>query len=148
MFAGELRPLVLGKASGPVTILSAPLSLWGGLDLQTGCICDVSHPEFGVSLSGIILAMPGARGSSSSSSALVEAVRTGTAPAGIILSRTDPILVIGGLVAADLYGSKLPILLADEAAWESLHPEMELEIDATADNAPARVRTIKHGRTT
>lgn len=142
MLAGEFRPLVPGKASGAVTLLSAPLSLWGGLDLQTGCISDVSHPEFGVLLTGAIVAMPGARGSSSSSSALVEAVRTGIAPAGIILSRTDPILVIGGLVAADLYDANLPVLLADKDAWESLSPDMMIAIDA-AHGAPASVRCIK-----
>lgn len=142
MLAGEFRTLVAGKASGEVRLLSAPLSLWGGLDLQTGRIADVSHPDFGVSLTGAVVAMPGARGSSSSSSALVEAVRIGLAPSAIILSRADPILVIGGLVAADLYQADVPILLADEAAWESVSPDMILEIDAS-EGAPASVRHIR-----
>ncbi len=122
-------------------MLSSPLSLWGGLDLATGRICDVSHPEAGLSLAGTILVMPGARGSSSSSSALVEAVRTGIAPAGIILSRIDPILVIGGLVAADLYGRQLPILLADAAAWNSLPSQGSIHINsANSANPVAEIR--------
>ena len=124
------RTLVAGTAAGSIARLSAPLSLWGGLDLQTGQICDASHPESGMPLGRTILIMPGARGSSSSSSALVEAVRLGIAPVAIILSRIDPILVIGGLVAADLYGVELPILLAEAAAWGRLPAEGTMVIDA------------------
>ena len=115
MIDAALRVLVGGTAAGPVAALSAPLSLWGGFDLDSGRICDASHPQHGLALAGTILVMPGARGSSSSSSALVEAVRRGTAPRAIILSRVDPILVIGALVAADLYSVDLPILLTDDA---------------------------------
>ena len=120
MSTSDFKILVPGDAEAPAAILSAPLSLWGGLDLTTGAICDVSHPECGVSLLGKIVVMPGARGSSSSSSALVEAVRRGIAPAAIILSRVDPILVIGSLVAFDLYGVRLPILLAGPEGWKSI----------------------------
>lgn len=129
MISGNFQLLVPGAAAGPVIVLSAPLSLWGGLDLETGRVCDVSHPDFGRLLSNAILVMPGGRGSSSSSSALVEAVRLGTAPAAIILSRIDPILVIGGLVAAELYDVALPILLADDAAYADLVAATEIEID-------------------
>jgi predicted aconitase with swiveling domain len=141
MIRGNFRTLVPGKAFGRVAALAVPLSLWGGLDLATGQISDVSHPDVGLSLKGKVLVMPGARGSSSSSSALVEAVRSGIAPAAIILSRVDPILVIGGLVASDLYGVQLPILLADDAAWAALPTDGELEVDAfDGGNAIATVR--------
>lgn len=135
---GSFRTLVAGTVSAPLVRLAAPLSLWGGFDLETGLVCDVSHPDLGVLLTGKIIAMPGARGSSSSSSALVEAVRKGIGPAAIILSRTDPILVIGGLVARDLYGTQMPILLADAAAWDALPANGMLAIDAP-ENSLARV---------
>jgi predicted aconitase with swiveling domain len=61
-----------------------------------------------------------ARGSSSSSSALVEAVRRGTAPAAIVVTRPDPILVIGSLVAADLYGRELPVVILRDDDWTQL----------------------------
>ena len=141
MISGNFLTLVEGTASAPMARLTAPLSLWGGLDLNTGCICDVSHPEFGISIAGRILVMPGARGSSSSSSALVEAARRGIAPSAIILSRTDPILVIGGLVAFNLYGTHLPILLADELAWQGLPHDRAISIDAP-DNGTARVAVL------
>jgi predicted aconitase with swiveling domain len=74
--------------------------------------------------------MTEARGSSSSSSALVEAARQGTAPAAIFLARIDPILVIGSLVAADLYGIEIPILLVDARQWGCLRNGAHSEIDA------------------
>ena len=124
------RALTAGQVTAPLMLLSAPLSLWGGLDLASGSICDVSHPQHGVRIAGTIMAMRAARGSSSSSSALVEAVRRGTAPAGIILGSIDPILVIGSLVAADLYGVAVPILLLDPADWPLLIDGVEAALVA------------------
>lgn len=112
--------LIAGLASGDVLKLTEPLSLWGGVDLQTGGIVDASHPQRGAVLAGRLLAMPGSRGSSSSSSALVELARTGRAPAGVITTRGDPILTIGALVADYLYGAAIPILIVSDEDFEKL----------------------------
>lgn len=105
------RVLVGGSASGELLALRAPLSLWGGLDPETGLIIDRSHPEHGRSMTGAIVAMPFGRGSSSSSSVLAEALRLGTGPVGFILDRPDSILVIGSLVVDRLYGVSCPIVV-------------------------------------
>jgi predicted aconitase with swiveling domain len=109
--------LVPGEAVGTLSVLTAPLSLWGGFDVHTGVIVDLKHPERGADLAGRILAMKEAKGSSSSASALLEAARSGKAPAAIILARLDPILVIGALVACDLYRVVIPILLLPLDSW-------------------------------
>jgi predicted aconitase with swiveling domain len=124
------RGLTEGSAQGRLALLDAPLSLWGGLDLDTGAICDVTHPQHGLSLTGRVLAMRGARGSSSSSSALVEAVRRGTAPAAVVLTAADPILVIGALVAADLYAARIPILLVAAEDWPRLQDGAEISVSS------------------
>lgn len=129
------RALTPGDATGPIARLDAPLSLWGGLDLTTGAIADVTHPQCGLPLAGRVLAMPAARGSSSSSSALAEAARSGIAPAAIILTRPDPILVIGSLVAADLYGVAIPILLIEPALWASLPDAGTVKVSAEESKA-------------
>jgi predicted aconitase with swiveling domain len=105
------RALVAGSATGDLLSLTAPLSLWGGLDPETGLIIDRSHPELGQSMAGAIVSMPFGRGSSSSSSVLAESLRLGTGPAGFILDRPDSILVIGSLVANRLYGTVCPIVV-------------------------------------
>ncbi|MCW3004980.1 MAG: uncharacterized protein JWQ20_4278 [Conexibacter sp.] len=97
-------PVVPGHAQGTVLVLDAPLSFWGGVDPATGCVVDVRHPQHGACLAGRIVAVPGGRGSSSSSSTLLEAVRAGTAPAAILLGRIDAILPLGAMVARELYG--------------------------------------------
>jgi hypothetical protein len=114
---------VAGHASGRILRLAGPLSLWGGLDPETGLIVDGSHPQHGESMKGRIVVMPHGRGSSSSSSVLAEAMRLGTAPAGFVLDEPDGILVIGSLVAARLYGASCPIVCGPAPAsgsetWE------------------------------
>ena len=112
--------LIEGMVSGALLKLTEPLSLWGGVDLQTGRIVDASHPQRGAVLANRLLAMPGSRGSSSSSSALVELARTGRAPAGVITTRGDPILTIGALVADYLYGAAIPILIVTDEDFGKL----------------------------
>ena len=104
------RVLVDGVATGELLHLTEPLSLWGGLDPETGLIIDRNHPQVGRSMTGAIVSMPHGRGSSSSSSVLAEALRMGTGPAGFVLEMPDSILVIGALVAHRLYGVVCPIV--------------------------------------
>jgi predicted aconitase with swiveling domain len=109
------RPLADGEAEGEALVLQEPLSLWGGVDSATGLIIDARHPQRGSSVSGRVLVMPAARGSSSSSSVLAEAVRAGTAPAAILLGEPDLILAVGAVVGEELYGRRVPIVLLDQA---------------------------------
>ncbi|MFB3051774.1 MAG: aconitase X swivel domain-containing protein, partial [Acidimicrobiia bacterium] len=66
-----------------------PLSMWGGVDTESGRIVDATHPQSGESLAGKIVVLPSGRGSSSSSSVLAEMLRIGTGPAGMILEEPD-----------------------------------------------------------
>lgn len=105
------RVLVPGDAAGPLVRLDGPLSLWGGLDPQSGEIIDRRHPQSGERVSGRVVAMPFGRGSSSSSAVLLEAVRLGTAPAAFLLLEVDGILALGATVARELYDRGPPILV-------------------------------------
>ena len=87
----DVRVVVGGTAAGPVVVLDEPLSFWGGFSAERGLVIDDHHPQSGVSLSGAIVVMVGARGSSSASSVLAESVRLGTAPAAILMQRPDEI---------------------------------------------------------
>jgi uncharacterized protein len=102
-----------GAGEAEALVLRQPVSFWGGIDVESGRIIDHSHPDAGVSITGLVLVMPGARGSSSSSSILAEMMRQGTAPAAIVLAVTDPILPVGALVAESLYGKQCPIVVGD-----------------------------------
>jgi uncharacterized protein len=108
--------LASGLAEGEALVLAEPLSLWGGMDPATGRLIDPHHPQCGALLAGRVVVMPSARGSSSSSSVLAEAVRAGVAPAAIILGEADLILAIGSVVAAELYGVATPVLVLPREA--------------------------------
>lgn len=107
MIGQQLAP---GTARGTALVLDEALSLWGGMDPATGRVIEPRHPQYGKSLAGRVVVMPGARGSSSSASVLAEAVRAGTAPAAIILGEVDLILALGAAVAQELYGVQVPIM--------------------------------------
>ena len=113
-------------------LATAPLSFWGGIDVETGTVIDRSHPAIGQSVAGRVLVMPSGRGSSSSSSVLAEAIRLGTAPAAIILGEADPILVVGALVAARLYGRSCPlvVLAAEDHAAVAAAPFVRIAPEA------------------
>lgn len=119
-----MRALVAGELTGEVVALDEGLSLWGGFDPVSGRVIDESHPQRGVVLSGKVVYMPHARGSSSSSSVLAEAMRIGSAPAGIVLGEPDSILVIGSLVARRLYGVECPIYVGEIGELEAGSAEL------------------------
>ena len=106
-----MRRYTAGVAEGTALVLGEPLSFWGGIDPATGRIIDRTHADLGACVTGTILVMPGGRGSSSSSSILAEALRRGTAPAGIVLATPDPILTVGALIAESLYDIRCPIVV-------------------------------------
>ncbi|MEY3019556.1 MAG: hypothetical protein RLZZ272_540 [Actinomycetota bacterium] len=115
------RTLVEGRAAegveGEALVLDEPLSFWGGLDPEDGRIIDAHHPQHGAVVTGRVLVMPSGRGSSSASSVIAEALRLGTAPSAIVLATTDPIVVVGVLVATLLYEVDCPVVtLGREAA--------------------------------
>jgi uncharacterized protein len=127
--------LVPGAASGPVLRLDEPLSFWGGLDSATGTIIDRLHSQCGASVAGRILMLPTGRGSSSGSATLAEALRLGKGPAAILMLERDAIVVVGAMVAAELYGLACPVALADARDWEALAAVASLTLEAGPDGA-------------
>ncbi|MBT9289596.1 aconitase X swivel domain-containing protein [Prosthecodimorpha staleyi] len=113
--------LVPGPAvSGPILHLTEPLSFWGGVDPVTGRITDIRHPEHGQCVAGTVLLVPETRGSSSSSSIMLELIRAGAAPAALVLDRVDAILVLGILVAREMGLAHPPAYRLPRAAMAEL----------------------------
>lgn len=137
-------PLHPGREQGPLLRLDEPLSLWGGVDAD-GNITDPHHPQTGSSLTGAVVLMTSGRGSSSSSSILAEMIRAGTGPAALVLAEPDGILVVGALVAAELYGRQLPIVVVDPADHAALPGAGDATVisDEHAGTVVIRVRDIR-----
>ncbi len=133
--------LVEGEAEGRLTLWSTPLSFWGGLDARDGRVIDRSHPAFGEIVAGRVLAMPAGRGSSSASSVLAEAIRRGTAPAGIILAAPDPIIAVGAIVAQLLYGRVCPVLVCSDEDFSRLRAGATVRVVSRAAGSTIDVGT-------
>lgn len=137
MVTGTVVALVDGEASGPVIALREPISFWGGVEVESGKIVEQGHPEAGEVVCGTMLVMPHGRGSSSASSVLAEMIRLGTAPVALILGRADPIIVLGAVVAEEIYRRTTPVVVAEPsllaaaagAKRATLLPEGILKLD-------------------
>jgi len=98
----KAEPVLPGVATGVVLRSARPLSFWGGVDPSTGRITDPESEHRGEALAGRVLMLSATRGSSSSSSVLLELVAAGIGPAAIVLGEVDAILGIGIVVGREL----------------------------------------------
>ncbi len=117
----QAQVLVSGSGQGPALVLPEALSLWGGLDPETGEIIDRRHPSSGANVRGHVLVLPVGRGSSSASSILLEAVRQGTGPTAIITAEPDAILALGAAVAREMYQKAPPVVVLQEDEYGQLY---------------------------
>jgi predicted aconitase with swiveling domain len=124
----KARVLVEGSGRGRALVLTEPLSLWGGLDPETGEIIDRRHPQLGKRVTNRVLVMIGGKGSSSASSILLEALRAGTAPAAIILLEADAILALGAAVAREMYDRTLPVVVIDADDYTKLGDDQMIAV--------------------
>jgi predicted aconitase with swiveling domain len=124
----QAKVLVAGEAVGKALVLPQPLSLWGGLNPETGEIIDRRHPCSGQVVTGRVLVLPVGRGSSSASSILLEAVRLQTAPAAIITAETDGIIALGAAVAREMYDRSPPVLVLHPTDYAQLQDGETIQI--------------------
>lgn len=149
--AGKSWPahaIVAGHGRGAPLLLTEPLSFWGGYDAEQGLVVEAGHPQCGARLAGRVMLMECAKGSSSSSSVLAEAIRNGTGPAAIVMRERDLIVGLGCIVASELYGLHVPVVVVDETAWQALvglchTAPSALHIDA-AEPGDCLIRTSAH----
>ena len=125
---GQARFILAGEAAGPILATDEPLSFWGGVDPATGLIIDVHHPLHGQSLTGKVLVMPSSRGSCTGSGVLLDLVLSGRGPSALIFRDPEDVLTLGALVAAGMFGSRLPVLRVSSPVFEALTGATEARI--------------------
>lgn len=122
------KPFIAGSAKGIALVSHEPLSFWGGYDWKTGEIIDRRHPLSGEIAKGKILAIPFTRGSSTTTAVLLESIRAGTAPAGIITTATDFFFALASVVADEMYSKPIPLVAISESDFALLKTGDEVEI--------------------
>ena len=104
-----VRVLVEGSATAKVLVLQESLSFWGGVDPLTGNIIDSHHPQCGQSISQTLLVLPGIKGSTAGSGALLECLYSGNGPAALLLCQTDTSAIIAVTAYQALSGITIPV---------------------------------------
>jgi predicted aconitase with swiveling domain len=132
------RALVAAAAGGPAVVSGQPISFWGGVSPKTGEVIDRRHELAGRNLSGKIFVFPFGKGSSTASAILLEGIRSGSAPAGIINTKVDPILSLGAVVAQEMYARTIPVVVISETDFDFIQDgdHLEIETDGTISIRP------------
>ena len=104
------KAVVPGRVEGEALVTDIPLSFWGGYDQRNGEITDRRHPLSGMIAAGRVLVVPFSRGSSTTTAVLLEAIKSGTAPAAIVTTNVDSFFALASIVADELYTSPIPIV--------------------------------------
>lgn len=124
------KTIIPGVAKAVALASKEPVSFWGGYDQVTGEIIDRRHPLSGQIAAGRMLVLPYTRGSSTSTAILLESVRAGVAPAGLVTDRADVFLALASVVAAEMYETGFPMVAVSRTDFESIQTGDMVEIAA------------------
>jgi len=97
-----------------------PISFWGGIDPATANVIDEHHPLAGTNIAGKVLALPGSRGSCSGSSVLLELIDLDLAPAALLFTEDEEILVLGALIGRLMFDKHLPLYKVSDETFAHL----------------------------
>ena len=78
---------------------------------------------------GRVLVLPYARGSSTTTAVLLEALRAGTAPAAILTTGAETFFALAAIVAEEMYQRSFPVVIVLETDAVALQTGMHLRID-------------------
>ncbi len=92
------RGIVKGTASGPILIGPDPISFLSGVDPHTGIIMESGHPLEGKDITGTVLAFDYGKGSTVGSYIIYALAKNGHAPAAIINTEAETIIIVGAII--------------------------------------------------
>lgn len=116
----DYTTIVEGCADAQALVSDTSLSFWGGVNAATGMIQDVHHSLNGQNLKGKILCVPYDRGSCSSSGVMLEMIRQGTNPAGILCIEAEPVLALGPIIGEKMYKRGIAMRTVSEEIFKSI----------------------------
>ena len=125
------RSVVPGAADGELLHADVGLSFMGGVDSSTGRVIDTHHPLHGQSVDGKVLALPSGRGSCSGSASLFELLVNRHAPVALIFRADEPILTLGVILAAEVFGVSIPVVQLSPADFAQLRSASRVSVTVT-----------------
>ncbi|NND72239.1 MAG: DUF126 domain-containing protein [Rhodothermales bacterium] len=125
--------LMPGAAEGELLASHESLSFWGGYEQSSGEIIDRRHDLSGQIAAGKILAFPHTKGSSTTTAIILESVRAGVAPAAFIMQTADHFIGLACVVANEMYGVEIPLLVAEKGDFETIVSASRRHVVLTSD---------------
>ena len=104
------RKIVGGVVEGEALVSADPLVWSHGVEPSTGKIDDVRVALNGTRVTDKVLVYPYGKGSTSSSTWMLETFRCNNGPKAILNMETEGMIAIGSILAKKLYGSTAPII--------------------------------------
>ncbi|NPV69901.1 MAG: DUF126 domain-containing protein [Firmicutes bacterium] len=122
-----LKGRVVGKgvSKGVALVTREPISFNNGVEPTTGCVIEVGHELYGQKITGRVLVFPVGKGSTGGSYVLYDLADRGLAPAAIINSRGDPVIVTGCIM-----GKIVLVHRCDKDPVENIRTGDWVEVDA------------------
>ncbi|MGE5832110.1 MAG: DUF126 domain-containing protein [Methanomicrobiales archaeon] len=120
------RGLSGGRGRGPLLVSPEPISFLGGVDPETGEVIEKGHPLFGRRVGGTILVFPHGKGSTVGSYVIYALARNGRAPAAMVNTEAEPIIVVGAIIAG------VPLIDHPEVPVSCLEDGKMAEVDGDA----------------
>lgn len=93
------RAIHAGTAQGVALVSDAPISFFGGVDLDTGVVTEKGHPLEGECLAERVLVFPRGTGSTVGSFALMRLARQAKGPAALVMEACDTTVAVGAIIA-------------------------------------------------
>ena len=93
------RRVVGGCAEGEALVSIDPFSFYGGVNPETGVVTEPGHAVEGARITGKVFVFPTGKGSTVGSYVIYRMKKLGTAPAAIINTETEAIIVTGCVLA-------------------------------------------------
>jgi hypothetical protein len=88
-----------GLAEGEALVSVDPVSFYGGVDPETGCVTEPGHCCCGENISGKVFVFPTGKGSTVGSYVIYRMKKLGTAPAAIVNVETEAIIATGCVIS-------------------------------------------------
>lgn len=132
--------IVEGLADAEALVSNTSLSFWGGVNASTGMIQDVHHNLNGQNLNGKVLCIPYDRGSCSSSGVLLEMIRQGTNPTGILCIEAEAVLALGPIIGEKMYQRGIAIRTVSKEIFHSIPETCRIRFTENA----IIIKEIKH----
>ena len=104
------RVMVEGEAEGEAVVSGRAFTFAHGVDPTSGIVTDVRSDIRSVNVRGKILVYPFGKGSTTGASWFLETVRNGNEPKAVLTQASEPIIVVGSVLAKVLYGRIIPVM--------------------------------------